>query len=146
MAFETTPDRLCPACSDAGITRFPRGLGELRQLEGLQADGCELVAPYSSLYAKNPLLLVALHDREALSVDLSDCKLDAVPGDLMQQTQLTSLNLSKNNIQVRLVLAASSGKPSNLPCGFCTVWSQLRLTAFGRLGWSATCCALLSTL
>lgn len=91
---------MCPSWSAAGITSFPRGLGELRHLEGLQADGCDLVAPYASLYTKNPLLLVALHDREALSVDLSDCKLDAVPGDLMRQTQLTSLNLGKNNIQV----------------------------------------------
>lgn len=66
----------------------------------LQADGCPLVFPYSNLYAKDPLLLVALHDRERLSVDLSDCGLHEVPKDLLQQTQLTSLNIAKNSIQV----------------------------------------------
>lgn len=87
--------------SSAGIKAFPRGLGELRDLEGLQADGCPLAIPYSNLYSKDPLLLVALHDRERLSIDLSDCGLNEVPRDLLLQTQLTSLNLGKNNIQVR---------------------------------------------
>lgn len=77
-------------------------MGQLRHLEGIQADGCLLAAPYAALYAKDPLLLVALMNSEALSLDLSDCGLDAVPADLLQQTQLTSLNLSKNNIQVRV--------------------------------------------
>jgi hypothetical protein len=40
----------------------PYFIGELHQLEGLQADGCPLVAPLNSLYAKDPLLLVKLHD------------------------------------------------------------------------------------
>ena len=79
---------------------FPRGLGELRHLEGLQADGCPLATPYSNLYSKDPLLLVGLHDRERLSLDLSDCGLNEVPRDVLLQTQLTSLNLGKNNIQV----------------------------------------------
>lgn len=99
MAPHDITDQSCALCPYAGITAFPRGLGELRDLEGLQADGCPLAAPYSTLYAKNPLLLVALHDRERLAVDFTDCGLDSVPADLLQQTQLTSLNLSKNNIQ-----------------------------------------------
>lgn len=100
----------------AGISTFPRGLGELRDLEGLQADGCPLVPPYASIYAKNPLLLVALHDRERLALDLSDCGLDAVPTDLLQQTQLTSLNLGKNTIQVSATMISRRGFTSGCFC------------------------------
>lgn len=58
------------------------------------------MTPYSLLYAKQPLLLVALHGACRLSLDLSDCGLTSVPEPLLLQTQLTSLNLGKNNIQV----------------------------------------------
>jgi Leucine-rich repeat (LRR) protein len=87
---------MCAVC--AGISTLPPGLGELRDLEGLQVDGCPLLPPYANLYSKDPLLLVALHDRERLSLDLSDCSLAEVPADLQQRTQLTSLNLGKNNM------------------------------------------------
>jgi Leucine-rich repeat (LRR) protein len=93
--------RRCPACTHAhaGISAIPRGFGELRALEGLQAEGCPLAQPYAALYAKKPLLLVALHDTSLLALDLSDCGLTAVPPPLLAQTQLTALNLSRNGIK-----------------------------------------------
>jgi hypothetical protein len=39
----------CHSPVSPGITAFPPGLGELRLLEGLQADGCALRAPFTSL-------------------------------------------------------------------------------------------------
>lgn len=100
---------------------FPRGLGELRHLEGLQADGCPLATPYSNLYSKDPLLLVGLHDRERLSLDLSDCGLNEVPRDVLLQTQLTSLNLGKNNIQVGRTEPLDSKLLALLPFPKCCV-------------------------
>jgi Leucine-rich repeat (LRR) protein len=49
-------------------------------------------------YAKNALLLVALHETHLLSLDLPDCGLCAVPEALQSQTQLTSLSLTRNGI------------------------------------------------
>lgn len=121
---------LCGVC--AGISTLPPGLGELRDLEGLQAEGCPLLPPYANLYSKDPLLLVALHDRERLSLDLSDCGLSEVPADLQQQTQLTCLNLGKNNYITdlptwlgnlrRLRQLTVKGNPLQQPfarCGLC---------------------------
>lgn len=83
-----------------GISSFPDGLGELRQLEGLQADGCQLASPFASLYTKDPLLLVKLHDTQLPSLDLSDVGLEEVPQQMLRLTQLTSLSLLKNSIKV----------------------------------------------
>lgn len=92
---------LCPnAVPFTGITTFPEGLGVLRQLEGLQADGCHLQAPFNTLYDKDPLLLVKLHDTQLSTLDLSDAGLEVVPEQLNRMTQLTGLNLLRNSIKV----------------------------------------------
>lgn len=83
-----------------GISSFNNGFGELRQLEGLQADGCPLTAPFASIYTKDPLLLVKLHDTQLLSLDLADVGLEEVPQQVLRLTQLTSLSLTKNAIKV----------------------------------------------
>lgn len=83
-----------------GVSEFPKGLGELRRLDGLQADGCPLTPILATLYAKDPLLLVKVHDTQLLSLDLSDAGLDEVPQQVLHLTQLTSLNLLKNTIKV----------------------------------------------
>lgn len=83
---------------------MPFAIGELRLLEGLQADGCPLAAPLASLYAKDPLLLVRLHDTQLQALDLSEAGLEEVPQALLRLTGLTSLDLHKNAIKVRLML------------------------------------------
>lgn len=126
-----SPACVCLCGVYAGISTLPPGLGELRALEGLQAEGCPLLPPYANMYGKDPLLLVALHDREQLSLDLSDCGLSEMPADLQQQTQLTSLNLGKNSITDlptwlgnlrRLRQLTVKGNPLHQPyarCGLC---------------------------
>jgi Leucine-rich repeat (LRR) protein len=85
---------------NTGISSLPLSIGELHQLEGLQADGCPLVAPLNSLYAKDPLLLVKLHDTRLQALDLSEAGLEEVPQALLRLTGLTSLDLHKNAIKV----------------------------------------------
>jgi len=84
----------------SGVSRFPVGLGELRQLEALQAEGCQLVQPFASMYAKDPLMLVKVHDVLNQTLDLSELELEQVPPQLLRLSGLTSLNLSKNAIKV----------------------------------------------
>jgi Leucine-rich repeat (LRR) protein len=76
------------------------GLGELRQLEALQAEGCQLVQPFASMYAKDPLMLVKVHDVLNQTLDLSELELEQVPSQILRLSGLTSLNLSKNAIKV----------------------------------------------
>jgi hypothetical protein len=66
----------------------------------LQADGCPLAPPLNSLYAKDPLLLVRLHDTRLQALDLSEIGLEEVPQALLRLTGLTSLDLHKNAIKV----------------------------------------------
>lgn len=89
-----------PAGRHAGIPSFPAGVGSLRLLEGLQAEGCPLVAPFAGVYAKDPLLLVKLHNPQLQVLDLAEVGLEEVPQQLLLLTQLTSLNLFKNSIKV----------------------------------------------
>lgn len=80
----------------AGVTGVSRALGELRGLESLQLSGCPLSPPLDRVYAKSPLLLVALHDSRLLALDLADAGLDRLPAALLDQTQLTALCLARN--------------------------------------------------
>lgn len=97
--------RAAPACPPraalAGITGVPRTIHALQQLEGLQAEGCPLAQPFAALYAKEPLLLVQLHDTSRDTLDLSDAGLTEVPAQVLALTGLTALDLSKNAIKVR---------------------------------------------
>jgi Leucine-rich repeat (LRR) protein len=81
------------------MTSADPAVGHLRSLEVLQAEGCPLVQPYNVLYKKDPLLLVRAHDQQLQELDLSEANLDEFPMLLLQLTNLTSLNLSKNSIK-----------------------------------------------
>jgi hypothetical protein len=59
--------------------RLPAELGTLASLTSLQLSGCPLALPYSTLYKKDPLLLVALHNEALSALDLSECGLEAFP-------------------------------------------------------------------
>lgn len=85
----------------AGITTFPPEVGELRLLEDLQVDGCPLVSPYDMLYRKDPLLVIAIHDTQLQSLDISETGLEEVPSQVLKLTALTSLNMAKNALKVR---------------------------------------------
>eukprot|EP00882_Tetradesmus_deserticola_P030837 GHRQ01034809.1.p4 GENE.GHRQ01034809.1~~GHRQ01034809.1.p4 ORF type:complete len:102 (-),score=44.51 GHRQ01034809.1:93-398(-) len=93
---------MCTAALHLGISSVPVAIGELRMLEGLQTEGCPLAPPLSSLYAKDPLMLVRLHDTQLQALDLSEAGLEEVPQALLRLTGLTSLDLHKNAIKVGL--------------------------------------------
>lgn len=83
-----------------GIEEISAGIGQLRDLVGLQMDNCPLRNPFNKLYGKEALLLVHIFDSHRTSLDLSKCNLDTIPGAVLQQRALEVLDLSGNNIQV----------------------------------------------
>jgi Leucine-rich repeat (LRR) protein len=59
----------------------------------------------AALYARDPLLLVGLHDVTREALDLSDCGLSVLPQQVLALTGLTKLDLSRNAIQVPMSMS-----------------------------------------
>lgn len=56
-----------------GMSVVPPEAGTLAAtLQDLQADGCPLAPPFDALYRRNPLLLAAIHNKDAAELDLSE--------------------------------------------------------------------------
>lgn len=81
-----------------GIREIPPSMGDLMNLEGLQLEGNRLQAPFDALYKKNPLLLVQVHNENTTELDMSDCKLAALPPFIGKIRDLVSLDLRNNHL------------------------------------------------
>lgn len=81
-----------------GVKVIPDAMGNLRNLETLQASGNPFEYPFNLLYFRDPMLLVRFFCPDTTELNLSGCGLQTVPRSIALLKSLERLDLSDNNI------------------------------------------------